>query len=410
MASQIWARYNESNPGSGIGTAQAGNAAPTTFDIGIRRIRLVLSGQLNARTTFFVQFGQNSLNPLSPRKVGSFFHDVTADYAVVKKHFIVGIGLMGWDGPGRFSNSSVPSILGVDLPVFQETQNDVNDQNIRKLGVYTKGKLGKLDYRVAVSTPFVVGGITQYGGATAPQSIFADSTHSTYNTYAPKLNYQGYFMYQFLDQESNFGPGVTGTYLGKKRVFNIGAGFVYQDKAMFNLAANRKDTVYNPLVLWCVDVFYDAPLNAEKGTAVSFYGGYFNYNFGPGYFRNIGSMNPANTLIAGQASSVNGAGNGYPALGTGSILYAQAGYLLRRDLLASQGTLQPYVTAFYANYDRFKDPVTTYGAGVNWLISGHNQKITFAYQSRPIFKAQANGDVTNTERKGEWIIQYQLAF
>src|ERR1043166_8050267 len=107
-------------------------------------------------------------------------------------------------------------------------------------------------------------------------------------------------MYQFLDEESNFGPGVVGSYLGKKRVFNIGAGFNYQEKAMFNLADNKKDTVYNPILLIAIDVFYDAPINREKGTAVNFYGGYFNYNFGPGYIRNIASINPPTTLIAGQ--------------------------------------------------------------------------------------------------------------
>jgi hypothetical protein len=65
---------------------------------------------------------------------------------------------------------------------------------------------------------------------------------------------------------------------------------------------------------------------------------------------------------------------------------------------------------FYATYDRLKDPVQTYGVGVNWLVAGNNQKITFGYQSRPIFTKQTNGDVTATDRRGEFIVQYQLAF
>jgi len=52
--------------------------------------------------------------------------------------------------------------------------------------------------------------------------------NTSFSTLPPKMVYQGYFMYQFLDQESNFGPGMAGSYLGKKKVFNIGAGFNYQ--------------------------------------------------------------------------------------------------------------------------------------------------------------------------------------
>src|SRR5260221_3955746 len=223
MVGQFWFRNNQNNPY----TTVAGTDESNTTDMSIRRIRFVLSGALTDRVNFFVQFGQNNLNYLSARKAGSFFHDITADYAVIKKKFSIGAGLNGWNGPSRFSNISVPSIMVLDPPGYQEATNDTYDQFVRRLGVYTKGKLGKLDYRVSVGKPFVIQ--TASGSGTEPIN-----SNSSFSTLPPNLVYQDYFMYQFLDQESNFGPGNAGSYLGKKRIFNIEAGFYYQKKGMFH--------------------------------------------------------------------------------------------------------------------------------------------------------------------------------
>jgi len=43
--------------------------------------------------------------------------------------------------------------------------------------------------------------------------------------------------------------------------------------------------------------------------------------------------------------------------GTGNVIYAQAGYLLKKDLLGEgNGTLMPYVTLQSAKYDRLDKP------------------------------------------------------
>lgn len=393
---QTWVRFNESNPGTTVN----GELAPHTTDVGIRRVRLVLSGQLTPRVFVLVQFGQNSFSYLSPRKQGAFFHDITGEYAVVKKHLSLGAGLNGWNGPSRYANSAASTILGVDLPLFQETTNDVNDQNLRKLGVYAKGKLGKVDYRVAVGKPFV----TQTASS-APDPLGRNSTFSTRN---PNGEVHGYASYQFWDQEGNAGAGQVGSYLGKKRVFNIGGGFVRQGDAMWHTTA-AGDTVTQALKLWAADVFYDAPVDAAAGTAITAYGSYSHYNFGPGYLKNSGAMNPANGVRSG-LGSFNGSGNNYPMLGTGNVLYAQAGYLFKRDLLGSLGTLQPYASTEYARYDRLADPMVLTNVGVNWLLAGNTSKLTFNYQNRPVFTSQRNEDITATSRRGEYVIQYQVAF
>jgi len=393
---QTWVRLNESNPGTTVN----GELESQTVDVGIRRLRLVLSGQLTPRLYVFLQFGQNNFSYLSPRKTGAFFHDATADYALIKKHLSLGIGLNGWNGPSRFANSATASILGLDLPIFQEATNDVNDQFLRRMGGYAKGKLGRLDYRVAVGQPFV----TQTATA-VPEPISRNSTYSTRN---PRAVIHSYLMYQFLDSEGNAGAGNVGSYLGRKRVFNLGAGLVHQGQAMWRRDA-AGDTITQAMNLWAVDVFYDTPLNQATGTALTAYGGYYHYDFGPGYIRNIGAMNPANGVKAGQGS-FNGAGNNVPLVGTGSTLYAQAGYLLRRNLLGGLGTLQPYAQGQWSSYDRLADPMLVWNVGINWLILGNLSKLSANYQSRPIFTAQPNGDITATSRRGEYVLQYQVAF
>lgn len=391
FVSQIWVRYNDSNPGTTVN----GQLEPSTYDVGLRRTRLVFSGQLTDRVFFFLQFGQNNINYLSARKSGTFFHDVVGEYAVVKKKFNLGFGLNGWDGPSRYANSSVSTIMILDPPVFQEATNDANDQFVRKLGVYAKGKLGKLDYRVSASKPFV----TQ----TASTPIDPLGTSSSYSMQIPQQAYQGYFMYQFLDQEGNAGPGTVGTYLGKKRVFNIGAGFVTQSRAMWTKSPTN-DTLYHAMNLWAMDVFYDAPINRTTGTAFTIYGGYFSYDFGPNYIRMVGPMNPANGVKNG---SFNGPGNNAPLIGTGHTWYLQSGYKFKDGLFGSFGTLQVYSAVQYSKYDRLNDPMMVIDAGVNWLVNGHNSKFTLNYQSRPVF---SSSDITVQQRKGEWVLQYQIAF
>ena len=69
---QIWVRYTENNPGSTID----GYAEENTFDIGLRRTRIQLFGQLSDRIFFYTQFGTNNLSYSGVRKQGLFFPDV----------------------------------------------------------------------------------------------------------------------------------------------------------------------------------------------------------------------------------------------------------------------------------------------------------------------------------------------
>lgn len=398
---QIWFRYNSNNPGSAI----YGTPKSETFDVGLRRVRYQVMAQLNPKVFFYTQLGINSVNSLSARKTGLFFHDVTGEYSLFKNYLTIGGGLSGWNGTSRYASSGVGSILAMDLPVVQEPTNDVTDQFVRKLGVFAKGKIGGLDYRFSLSNPFPV------QNALNPVTVLPPTGTNTayYSTQAPHLMHQGYVMWQFLDQESNQLPYMTGSYLGKKRVFNVGAGFAFQKDAMW-YRNGVGDTMRKPLQQFGIDVFYDTYLSKEKQNAVTAYVSFIHYDFGPNYIRNAAVMNTANGTVG--TSSFNGAGNAFPLIGTGQVFYGQVGYLFRKDLLKTQGTLQPYASAIYANYEKLKDPVMVYDLGVNWIMTGNNAKISLDYQSRPVFDTQINGDLTETKsaRRGQVVLQYQLSF
>ncbi|OOG72385.1 hypothetical protein B0E43_15965 [Algoriphagus sp. A40] len=400
---QIWVRYTDLNPGSTV----FGTPKDQTFDVGLRRVRYQVMGQITDQVFVYTQFGINSFGSLSGRKPGLFLHDVTAEYAVIKSKLSLGAGLHGWNGTVRYSSSSVGSILGLDLPYIEEATNDVTDQFVRKLGVYAKGQLGKLDYRISVSNPFPV------QTALSPIPVLPNNVSNIayYSAAAPAINYQGYFFWQFLDKEANQIPYMTGTYLGKKRVFNIGGGFSTQDHAMEYREIDAGQVIQQGSKQVGLDVFYDAPINVEKGTALTAYAALIDYDFGPNYLRSAGAMNPANGV--NDQGSFNGPGNNIPLIGTGQVYYAQVGYLMKKDLLGKLGTLQPYAQFIVSDYQRVETAITTYDVGVNWLQAGHRSKLSLDYQSRPILaKGETEKLVKNESdpRKGMLVLQYQFSF
>ena len=346
-------------------------------------------GQLTDRVFAYSQFGENNFNAISERKLGFFVHDAYGEYAIDRQKLSLGMGLSGWSGLSRFSSPSVGSILGIDAPLFLQTTNDVNDQFLRKLSVFAKGKLGRLDYRLQMAQPMEI-------NTTAPISEVADFSKNP-----PEMQWNGYFQYQFKDQESNLTPYMAGTYHGEKEVFNIGAGFIYQKDAMWRLNAVN-DTITENMVHFAGDVYYDAPIGT-KGQAISLYGNITHYDFGTNYTRNSGPMNPANGN--NDPTVLNGGGNSFPMYGTGTIVYAQAGYKFR-DNLIGQTTLMPYASWQRSDYERLNDSMNFFDVGVNWLLAGNVSKFTIAYQNRPVF--DTNRDKTGT--KGALIMQYQVLF
>jgi hypothetical protein len=218
-------------------------------------------------------------------------------------------------------------------------------------------------------------------------------------------------MYNLFDKESHTTPYMTGTYLGKKRIFNLEAGFISQKDATETGITDENGIVtqrkMHDLNLWSVAIYYDAPLNTERGTALSLYAGYFGLDYGPGYLRYNGIMNPADGIVNGPAAGSHG--NAFPMFGTGNVVYAQAGYLLRNDLFGEdKGTLLPYISYMRGDYDRLNDPVNVVNAGISYLIKGHGSKVSLDYQNRTIYKTDGSNLVKDGTR-GQVVLQYQIS-
>lgn len=412
---QAWLRQTELNDGSKINNKNYDNA----FDIGIRRARMVLDGQITDRAYIYFQLGMNNFNAAynsattTSRKNGQFFiHDAVGDYRLSKGNQLkVGGGLTITNGLSRFSQPSITTIMTLDVPVTLQATTDQTDIFSRKLSVYARGQIKKFDYRILLSDPFPV---SSNGAAVSGPKVDV----AQFSPIGNNKQVQGYLMYQFFEHEQNNTPYMQGTYLGKKKVFNIASGAVYQKNASWYSTkggprgATGTDTIYNDMFLVSLESYLDMPLNQENGTAISaFLGGYYT-DYGKNYLRYNNAMNPATGTTAGnQVTGVSGstAGNAYPMFGTGKVLYAQLGYLLPKTLLGESGQLMPYASIQHANYDRLGGhSMDIIDAGVNLFMKGHKAKVSLDYQNRPTYTQSADGTINAGTRKGSVILQFQL--
>lgn len=395
MTSQIWLRYTEMNPGSGL----YGSKSDNLFDISLRRTRFVLDGKLTDNTYFFVQFGQNNFNLNSAKYTGAFFHDVVGEYHFNKKLHL-GAGLTGLTGLLRNASPSIGSIMTLDAPLYQQATNGVNDQFLRKLSFYAKGSLNKFNYRLAISNPMAI------QNAKAPIGVL-NQYSSSFSPFTPKLQLQGYINYQLFDDESITTPYTKGTYLGAKKVLSIGTGIIQQQDAMWILNTNR-DTTFNQMLLTGIDVFFESKIDSTHNYSITAYGAYSNYNFGKNYIRNVGVNNPVNTTSS--LNGLNGPGNNFPMIGSGNTVYVQVGYLRNVDN-EMNSKIQPYLASQVSDFEYLDELMIMFESGVNWYIRGkHTEKITLNYQNRPFFIQNPNGENIVDSRKSMAQIQLQLGF
>jgi len=377
---QLWVRAMELNPGTTVN----GNPTDDSFDVGIRRSRFLALAQFD-RTQLVFHFGFNNQTFNNQRKPQVFVHDVWGSYDVAPGYLTVGAGLHYWKGISRLSNASTLNFLALDAPIFNWATIERTDQFARQLGLFAKGQINRLDYRFAVNRPFSTSRELVAGGP------------ADYDANANSLALAGYTQWFFQDKESNLLPYTVGSYLGKKRVLNVGAGFHYNPNAMGTLSMDGSTVDEHDILAVAVDVFADQPLG--DGFAFTGYAGLFRYDFGPDHLRSIGIMN-----IGAGGDTMNGPGNAYPSIGTGDTLYLQAGLLIpanRRLEIQPYGTLQ-------ASWFEALDDVNVVGeAGANWLLQGHRSKVTTHFRSRPVF-AQEGDQMNQVKRAAEFIMQFHV--
>ncbi|NMH26125.1 porin [Flavobacterium solisilvae] len=410
---QVWLRSTDNNSGSAIN----GESASSSFDIGNRRLRFLAYAQISKRYMVMTHFGINNQTFTNGgasgtsgtggygggKKPGLFFHDAWNEYAVVlpeeSKNFCLSLGggLHYFMGLSRMTMASTLNFLTVDAPIFNWPLIENSDQFARQIGLFAKGKYGKLEYRISFNKPFA----TNLAPADVPTADAAIAVDNSGNTQWSKA---GYFEYQFLDQESNFLPFKVGTYLGTKRVFNVGAGFYSApDATRTSVAGEVKKHNIN---LFAVDTFLDMPFGTAKNkAAVTAYSVFYNFDFGPNYLRNIGIMNVSSVdpTFTG-TPALAGAGNAQPTIGTGNIWYTQAGVLLPSSVDKPKVRVQPFAAYTYKNFERLDAPSSQFDFGTNLLLDGHHAKVTAQYSTRPVYTAIGNKDSS----KGEFTLQLQI--
>ncbi len=339
---QMQANYNDDVPD---------NTSTTSFNL--RRARVLMFSQINDKFLILTHFGLNSLNSGTMDPLGKgdgaqlFMHDVWAQYKLGEDHTIGG-GLHYFNGISRLNNQSTLNMMTLDNNRQSWSTIGLSDQFARHIGIFAKGKFGKLQYRVAINDAIttgldtrdpVDGGSAVYGGKRLIGSKDAGKA------------YAGYFEFNLLDQESNFLPFKVGTYLGGKKIFNVGAGFFLHPSGSVSL--NGTELVGEDVSIFAVDAFYDAPIGGD-GSAITAYATFQSNDYGKDYL--------------------------FSAYGTGSMIYTHVGYVIPGD--KAKARYQPYISYGSNSYDAVSDDRNIFGLGANAYFSGHNSKLTLEYKNQ----------------------------
>ena len=351
-------------------TAQSGEEGKLESSFLLRRSRVLMYAQLNERFLILTHFGMNKLGPENmgaaspiggPGKNGQLFmHDAWVQYALFKGFLEVGGGLHYWNGISRLTSQSTLNMLTLDAPIHNWANIGTTDQFGRHLGFFAKGKLGKLDYRLAINEA-----ISNPSRGPDTHVVLADGKETIVANRVIYRNpekpgggkvFQGYLNYQFLDQESNLLPYFVGSHLGTRTVLNIGGGFFHHVEGASSCDEEGTLTLYSPTSL-AADAFFDTPLG-EQGAALTAYLSAVRHAWGPSWTGGVGGV------------------------GTGTILYGQVGYLLSD--FSPYGRLQPYLHLTHRDLEAYRSYQHRFGrvlgAGANWFIEGHNAKLSLEYQ------------------------------
>ncbi|MEM0993758.1 MAG: porin [Bacteroidota bacterium] len=316
----------------------------------IRRSRFLAFAQISPKFLILTHFGLNGLTPSNQTSLGNngdspqlFLHGAWGELQI-NKSLYVGAGLHYWNGLTRLSSQSTLNFMTLDQsrPFVSWHSIGISDQFARHLGVYAKGNIGKFDYRLSINSPgrSPLGAGRDYGLKDSGLTYTGVSNTNSAGDPTGNTVLMGYFRYNIFDSESTKLPYSVGTYLGKKKVLALGAGFFSHPNAMYD-EANQSHSHVNH---FAVDGFLDMPVS---GGAINAYLSYLNFNYGQNYVSRWG--------------------------GTGNAVYGQLGYYLKT------AKIMPYAAFQSGNYEGLDAPITALDVGLNYFINGHNAKVTLEY-------------------------------
>jgi hypothetical protein len=364
-SSEIWMRYCQLNPGT---KNFDGKFLDNDFDFVLRRVLSNTSVKMD-RFLFFTMMGlgtqtiNSSVSPYTATKPTFFLYDAWGSYSIVPEYLKIGYGLNLYRGLSRYTSATATKTIGADVPMLSAPDVVTSDQIARHLGFFAAGNIKMFNYRINFGKPFVVDNSNRpdYGKGKA-----SDVPNNNYST-------EGYFAIQFFDREISPMPFTTGTYLGKKKMFNIGFGYIFHPKSTKSITENGDTVAHNKLHL-AVDIFADIPMT--NGGNLTYYAAFYKYDYGPNYLLNGGTAN-----VYSKTGGIS-----EPGFGTGNAVSMQIAWLFPH-IFGDFGRVQVYYEGDYRFYDALQDVAIHQNIGLTYFELSHNLKFTIQYELRPYFKS-----------------------
>jgi hypothetical protein len=192
------------------------------------------------------------------------------------------------------------------------------------------------------------------------------------------LLFAGRAMYNFLDPEDNPAYYESSTYYGSADILTLGAAIQYEKDGVGTITRKGDYTAFN------IDGLFEKKV--LNGGAVTFEGAYYHYNTG-------GVVDvPSNFNGAGAFDNVGGITQGNAYLASAAFLFPQKiGY----------GKIQPVIR--FQDFDATITKITTkqYDGGLNYIIDGHNARVSAVY---------AYTQTTNAKDGHQFTLGVQLQF
>lgn len=354
---QIWARAMQLNP-----NVNDFNDKTINYDADVLLKRGCFSYFVSLdKFTFFsmvaitAQTHTTSINRSAPSHPQFYFYDAWGSYNIANNKLIVGAGLNMYNGISRYSSASSMQTLGAEVPLIAAPNLTTTEQAARQLSLFATGNINSFSYRIAIAKPFI--------SNTIPDSVVMNTAYHIENH---SLSYKGYFEYQFFDKESSRIPFKTATYIGSKKVLNIGVGFDYHPNATISYETIDKYMNHDKLHL-AADVFIDYPFS--NSSAITFYAAQFWFDYGPNFIQNFG----INDIYRNGISEYQ--------YGTGKSTFLQMAYLLPSENLTNR--IQPFYEFTLRDFNAVSQSLYHHNIGINYFVIGHKLKFTLQYENRP---------------------------
>lgn len=337
---QVWLQYADN---------KASDERPV--ELSLRRARVLTYAQITPKFLILTHFGLNSMNSSNMSSVGKgassqlFFHDVWVQYQLHKNHEI-GAGLHYWNGVSRINSAGTINSMTLDNNRQSWSILGLSDQFARHLGVYFKGNIGSFFYRMSVNEA-MANSLDERNPADYPDvAIYGGRRYR--GSRSAGLVFSGYYEFALLDHESNFLPFRAGSYLGTKKILNVGLGGLYHPNGVVRQVTGELES--EDVTMLATDVFCDLPVG-KRNAAVTVYGVYQYNHYGRDYL--------------------------FDPYGTGGFVYTTAGFVLPSDKAVR---IQSYLHSGYFHYTSTIEDRWAVGVGTNLYLNGHNSKLTLEYK------------------------------